>query len=321
MSAVTWCSSWSISTNVNVHVQLLNESVATLSSLPLHLTRPEGDASVPCQLSLLWAQQPLRCTQLQLEVQCSARHVEVYAEGTRHNLLGEMEKGEVYLGTFRGTKKSSEPQLFAMSPSFMSNKDCDVLKSLQTLRIKFVSLMGDKSVLNLQEFRCIFNPMEPVDTSTAGLTGKIAGLDLKGVSGGALDMQMLLKGFQQTMEREMETKITRVMDAKISALVQRLALSEQALLHLHKKMDTKDAHVQGSLDEMKQKFWQLEDQLSQFSVAKEVEREKKDDPDYARTIAAKRRIVSDQGVPPSHGKQATIALGVRELQILVKRLE
>ncbi|CAI5743613.1 unnamed protein product [Peronospora destructor] len=279
MSAVTWCSSWSVSPDVNVHVQLLRESVATLSPLPLHLTRPEGDASIPCQLSLLWTQQPKRCTQLQLEVQCSARNVEIYAEGTRRNLLGEMEQGEIYLGTFRGTKQSSEPQLFVMSPSFMSNRDCDVLESLQTLRIKFVSLMGDKSVLNLQQFRCVFNSTELVDSSTAGLTAEIAGLDLNGVAGGALDMQMLLKGYQQIMEREMETKIIRVVDAKISALVQRLTLSEQALFHLHEKMDTKDAHVQDSLNEMKQKFWQLEDQLSQFSVAKKVEQEKKDGPD------------------------------------------
>ncbi|CAI5746054.1 unnamed protein product [Peronospora destructor] len=135
--------------------------------------------------------------------------------------------------------------------------------------------MGDKSVLNLQQFRCVFNSTELVDSSTAGLTAEIAGLDLNGVAGGALDMQMLLKGYQQIMEREMETKIIRVVDAKISALVQRLTLSEQALFHLHEKMDTKDAHVQDSLNEMKQKFWQLEDQLSQFSVAKKVEQEKK----------------------------------------------
>ena len=161
MAAVTICSSWSFSTDDNVHVQVLNRSEATVSPLPLCLTRPESDASIPCQVSLLWAQEPLHCTQLQLEVQCSARNVEIYAEGTRRNMLGEMEQGEVYLGTFRGTKQSSEPPLFAMSPSFRSNGDCDVLKSLHTLRIKFVSLMGDKSVLKLHEFRCIFHPTEP----------------------------------------------------------------------------------------------------------------------------------------------------------------
>ena len=77
----------------------------------------------------------------------------------------------------------------------------------------------------------------------------------------------------------MEAKITRVIDAKISALVQRLALSEQALFHLHKKMDTKDAHVQASLNEVKQKFRQLDDRLSQFSVVKEVEQEKTGGPE------------------------------------------
>ena len=110
------------------------------------------------------------------------------------------------------------------------------------------------------------------------MTGKIAGLDLDGVADATPDMQRLLKGLQQTMEREMEMKFARVIDAKISTLAQRLALTEHALFHLHKKMDTNDAHVQNSLKQIQQKCLQLEDQLSRFSVAKEVEQEKNDGP-------------------------------------------
>ncbi|CAH0515914.1 unnamed protein product [Peronospora belbahrii] len=89
MSAVTWCSSWSLSTDVDDDstVQLLSESNASISLQPFRLICPKVDVSVPCQLSLLWTQQPLCCAQLQLQVQCSARHVELYAEGTRCNLL------------------------------------------------------------------------------------------------------------------------------------------------------------------------------------------------------------------------------------------
>lgn len=98
--------------------------------------------------------------------QCSARHIELHAEGTRRNMLGE-----TYLGTFRGAKQSAhgqEPQLFAMSPAFkQSDRDCDVLKSLRALRVKFVSLAGDKSALDLQHFQCVFVPMEPVATVDA----------------------------------------------------------------------------------------------------------------------------------------------------------
>lgn len=107
----------------------------------------------------------------------------------------------------------------------------------------------------------------------------MAGLGLGGVAGAAPDVQMLLKGFQQTLEREMETKIARVIDTKLATLSQRLAFSEQALFQLHKKMDAKDAHVQVTLNQIQQKFSQLEDQLSQFSVVKEAEKEKAEDPD------------------------------------------
>ncbi|KAK1947146.1 hypothetical protein P3T76_001156 [Phytophthora citrophthora] len=280
MSAVTWRSSWSTDASDSVDVQLHPEAsggVASLSSLPLQLTRP-SDSSVPCELSLCWSPQPLRCLQLQIEVECSARHVELHAEGLRRNLLGEEEQGEVYLGTFRGVKKangalpgSSEPQTFTMSPAFkQSDQDCNILKSLQTLKIKFVSLTGNKSVLQLQELRCVFVPMELVPTvnTSAEMAAKMAGVQL----GGASDVQMMLKGFQQTLEREMETKIAQAVDAKLSTLSQRLAFSEQALFQLHKKMDAKDARVQASLNDIQQKFSQLDHQLNQFNVVNEMEK-------------------------------------------------
>ncbi|KAG3120559.1 hypothetical protein PI124_g2420 [Phytophthora idaei] len=276
MLGLTWRSSWSSASDGSVDMQLLPDArggVASLSSLPLQLTRPASDASVPCQVSLHWSPQPLRCLQLQLEVQCSARHVELHAEGTRRNMLGEEEQGEVYLGTFRGTKASPEAQNFTMSPIFKQNdRDCDILKSLQTLKVKFVSLTGDKNVLNLQRLQCVFVPIEEVaavDTSAADLAAKVSGLGL----GGPAYVQTMLKGFQQTLEREMETKIARVIDAKLSTLSQRLAFSEQALFQLHKKMDAKDAHVQKSLAQIQQKFSQLEDQLSQFNVVNDTEKE------------------------------------------------
>lgn len=146
---------------------------------------------------------------------------------------------------------------------------------MQSLKVKFVSLTGDKNVLNLQQLQCVFVPMEPVavvDTSASDVAAKVSGLNI----GGAADVQTLLKGFQQTLEREMETKIARVIDAKLSTLSQRLAFSEQALFQLHKKMDAKDAHVQASLVEIQQKFSKLETQLSQFN-AKDTENEEVSD--------------------------------------------
>ncbi|KAG1711842.1 hypothetical protein DVH05_009084 [Phytophthora capsici] len=271
MASVTWRSSWS--TNSSDSVDVCGD-VASLSSLPLQLNCP-SDCTVPCELSLCWSPQPLRCLQLQIEVECSARHVELHAEGLRRNLLGEEEQGEVYLGTFRGVKKSanSEPQMFSMSPGFKQS-DRNILKSLQTLKIKFVSLTGDKSVLQLQELRCVFVPMEPVATDTsAGLAAMMAGVRL----GGASDVETILEGFQQTLEREMETKIARAIDAKLATLSQRLAFSEQALFQLHKKMDAKDAHVQASLDNIQQKFSQLEHQLSQFNIVEGVEKKESGD--------------------------------------------
>ncbi|KAL4155084.1 hypothetical protein PRNP1_007198 [Phytophthora ramorum] len=268
MSTVTWRSSWSDDgSDPNVNVSSDGVSLPA----PLQLTRPASD--VPCELSLQWPAQPLRCRQLQIKIQSSARHVELHVDGTRRNLLGEEEQGQVYLGTFRGSKQPSDPLLFSMSPVFkQSDRDCDVLKSLQTLKVKFVSLTGDKSVLKLHEFRCILVPIEPVaavDTRAAGLAAKMAALGMGGAPDAAPDVQMLLKGFQQTLEREMETKIARVIDAKLSTLSQRLAFSEQALFQLHKKMDAKDANVQASLEQIQHKFAQLETQLNEFSATKE----------------------------------------------------
>ncbi|GMF27891.1 unnamed protein product [Phytophthora fragariaefolia] len=104
------------------------------------------------------------------------------------------------------------------------------------------------------------------------MTATMAGLAMG--AGAAPDVQMLLKGFQQTLKREMETKIARVVDAKLATLAQRLAFSEQALFQLHKKMDAKDANVHASLAQIQQKFSLLEGQLSRLSAAKNVVVEK-----------------------------------------------
>lgn len=137
-----------------------------LANLPLELVRaPQTDDAaplVPCELTLEWdAQQPLRCQQLQLEVTSSARHVELFIEGVRRSLLGEDEHGEVYLGTFRGTKQPSTstaaPQLFTVSHEFLQRDAAtNILKETQNLRVKFVSLTGDKTVLHLQALKCAF---------------------------------------------------------------------------------------------------------------------------------------------------------------------
>eukprot|EP00644_Phytophthora_capsici_P006244 jgi/Phyca11/18003/fgenesh1_pg.PHYCAscaffold_32_\ len=149
-----------------------------------------------------WSTNSSDSVDLQIEVECSARHVELHAEGLRRNLLGEEEQGEV-----------------------------------------------------------------------AGLAAMMAGVRL----GGTSDVEMMLEGFQQTLEREMETKIARVIDAKLATLSQRLAFSEQALFQLHKKMDAKDVHVQASLDNIQQKFSQLEHQLSQFNIVEGVEKKESGD--------------------------------------------
>ncbi|KAJ8575828.1 hypothetical protein ON010_g3388 [Phytophthora cinnamomi] len=149
----------------------------------------------------------------------------------------------------------------------------------------FQVMRDNKLYANLK--KCVFcAPEIPVlvcfvgfgSCSAAGLAAKMAGLGV-GTAGAAPDVLVLLKGFQQTLEREMETKIARVVDAKLATLSQRLAFSEQALFQLHKKMDAKDANVQASLAQIQQKFSQLEDQLSQLSTAK-VEGEKNNEGDY-----------------------------------------
>ncbi|RLN93719.1 hypothetical protein BBJ28_00009848 [Nothophytophthora sp. Chile5] len=305
--AATWRSSWPAAPGSSdqqvadaeepavVQVQTLPDGsggVATLSALPLRLertassqelpTEQDTSPSVPCELSLQWGPQPLRCKQLKLEIVCSARHVELYIVGSRRNLLGEEEDGEVYLGTFRGSRQGAmptgsartEPQFFTMSPAFsQSNRDFDVLKSVQTLRVKFVSLTGDKSALILRDLRCIYVSMAPVarsSSSTGDLASQLSGLKLGDKAGGSAlavaDVQSIIQGLQQTLEREMETKIARAIDAKLSTLSQRLAFSEQALFQLHQKLDAKDSRVQQSLGEIQHKFSQLEAQLSQLSA-------------------------------------------------------
>ncbi|KAI9912066.1 hypothetical protein PsorP6_008915 [Peronosclerospora sorghi] len=307
MSAVTWHSLWCVPGGPpNVTVQVLpdsSKSVASLSPLPLYLSRPQENVSVPCELSLLWVEQPLRCSQLQLEIECSARHVEIYAEGRKQNFLVGNELSEVYLGTYRGTKLSSDLQLFSMAPSFRQG-DCNVLKSLQKLRVKFVSLTGEKNELNLKSFRCIYVSVEPVATinaSAAGVAAKIAGVNLGTLNSVPPDVLLLLQGFVETIEQKIETKFARVIDEKLSILSQRLSLSERGLLQLHKTMNAKDTHVQARLNHIQQQFAELENKLNQFSIRNEAKLEENEFSCVVDTKVAELTFAEEIICAPSSG--------------------
>jgi hypothetical protein len=141
-------------------------------SLPLVLTQVPSEASAPpsCEVALEWKVHSLRCRELSLSIVCSARHVELFIEGVRRSLLGEDEHVEVYIGTFRGQREgpavygpaaATTPQKFAISEQFLQrNRDHDVLKEVHNLRVKFVSLTGDKSALHLHKFKCLYVPMQ-----------------------------------------------------------------------------------------------------------------------------------------------------------------
>ncbi|KAF1330903.1 hypothetical protein FI667_g2640, partial [Globisporangium splendens] len=280
--------------------------------LPLVLTQVPSEASTPpsCEGILEWKVHPLRCRQLSLSITCSARHVELFIEGVRRSLLGEDEHVEVYIGTFRGQRQgpavygpasATTPQRFAISEQFLQrDRDHDVLKEVHNLRVKFVSLTGDKSALHLHEFKCSYVPMQvyvAAPTQAAASVGdqpvgqillhaccrspirqpqaapgnvniaaQLAGLSLGGSSVGAfggLETQMVMKGFQQMLERELETKIMSALDEKLSMLSQRLTFSEQRIFQLQQQLDTKDAHTLNTINEIKQQFAELETHVKQ----------------------------------------------------------
>lgn len=178
----TFSSSWDAAEPVAVLEAQSASSVVhglSLSQLPLVLTRPAPvdteQQQLSCELALAWpAAEPLRCRQFKLEIVCSARHVELFIEGVRRSMLGEDEQGEVYLGTFRGAKQSGAvggntatagtSQFFAISEEFLQRESKhNILKEMQKLRVKFVSLTGDKSVLLIQELKCAFVPLQLYD--------------------------------------------------------------------------------------------------------------------------------------------------------------
>lgn len=80
-----------------------------------------------------------------------------------------------------------------------------------------------------------------------------------------MDTQALMKDFQQMLEREMETKIMKAVDAKLTQLSQRLAFTEQKLVQLHQHVKANGSDVQATLAQIKQQFAQLESQVKQPS--------------------------------------------------------
>lgn len=113
----------------------------------------------------------------------------------------------------------------------------------------------------------VTQPQAPPTTASVA-TQHLAGLSLSGGGGipaafGGMDTQALMKGFQQMLEREMETKIMKAVDAKLTQLSQRLAFTEQKLIQLHQQVETNGSDVQAALAQIKQQFAQLESQVNQ----------------------------------------------------------
>lgn len=118
--------------------------------------------------------------------------------------------------------------------------------------------------------------------SPNGVAEQLAGLGIGGAGAGGgpiggLDAQVIMKGFQQMLEREMESKILKAVDEKLASLSQRLAFSEQRLFQLHQQVDASGNQVRASLEQIKQQFASLESHVKQqLSASVEDSREDRD---------------------------------------------
>lgn len=143
------------------------ESTIELITLPCHLQRSIDDdkKDEQCEILLNFASNPLQCTELDIAITSSARHIEIYINGIRRNLLGEDEQAEVYFGTFRGT--TDRKQYFSVQQHFTQHQnEFNVLKCVHTLRVKFVSLKDNKNQLELVKFQCIYHLPAEIPNAT-----------------------------------------------------------------------------------------------------------------------------------------------------------
>lgn len=305
---VTTSSPWTVHTPTGGEPLALKQQNAgrlmglELGSTPVQLTLPatESDSQPPCELLIEWGDSsPLRCLQLKLELVSSARHAEIHFIGTRRTMLGEEEAGEVYVGTKRGAKQPpvtlEGADVFQVSEEF-TQLDQSILNCTTSIRIKFVSLTGEKTTLSLHSLRCCYMPMHAaqmtaqpnnqrydfnlfplvalalnacndVDSSARqtpaeGLLPAIGNLTL----GGAFNPQEYLLKFQQMLERDVEAKITQALDAKLTGLSQRLALSELRLFQLHEQMQTREVKSDANIDRLQQQLKALESQVKYLAA-------------------------------------------------------
>ncbi|GLD94214.1 hypothetical protein PINS_up002825 [Pythium insidiosum] len=262
-----------------------------LQPSPWSLHRPsasENAANSPsCEIAIDVSSTPLQCDDLLLETVTSARHVEVYVKGIRRNLLGEEELSEVYFGTYRGSKPAVSSNAFAVSERFNRHmNDRDVLKCVHRIRLKFLSLTGDKSILEITRLSCQFTgaprapPADSAKTPTAAQAtgtsdaGMPAGMlemmaSMSMASQGGLNPQALLLGVQQIMEREIETKIARALNDKLAMLSQRLSFSEQLLLQVRDRCEARDAKLEATLARLQEEVGDLQRRIPARNEATE----------------------------------------------------
>jgi hypothetical protein len=253
----------------------------------------------------------MQCKQIKINIVCSARHVELYVTGTRTSLLGEEEQSEVYLGTFRGLKvddvssassnvirPKNQLSFFEVKEAFDQRKgDANVLKSMEKLRVKFVSLTGDKSSLTLKYFHCniatltplvkdnkIATPKTESSTNLPGINSNLAGsmsnlsicessASLMGKPYGGLPPMVggmdtsFLMGMQLMLEKQIEQKIMATLDSKLQKFSQRISfienklkrLSNQNTIHSQEGKVGEDLNISERVEELEKQLQSIRD--------------------------------------------------------------
>ncbi|ETV85535.1 hypothetical protein, variant [Aphanomyces astaci] len=191
--------------------------------LPQKLTLCKCKEDLSCTVTIMF---PTTLKLLDVTIDSSARHVEVYII----TVSPTGERQPRYVDTVRGVKSGTD--VFHVPYAFSNTEDMQVASGVS---FKFVSLQPThtKDVLTLSELKVRVHPPPAAPTPPPQLSTATPDVASR-PSPPPIDMDTMkmILSMQQAMQKQMEDKIYKAVDSRLSLLTTRLQSTESKILAL-----------------------------------------------------------------------------------------
>nr|CCA21978.1 AlNc14C139G7208 [Albugo laibachii Nc14] len=186
--------------------------------------KADTDEHRACEIYFDWNEREYTCNEMHFQFTATARHVEIYASGSKSTPWGDQEGCEAYIQTLRGSKSSSTDSFdyFFFEIDITKNYN---YAHLSSCKLKCVSLTGNQAELKLSGLKLKLQILPKVQqklqlaVNSAQLNGTMERLSVADMATqqhlsheAIVKLDLMQKSLTEQMFCRLEQSMERVMD-------------------------------------------------------------------------------------------------------------